>query len=434
MAILGPCGREGNWTGTGLPRYRIGMRRRLLASILLGPMLAACAAVRFDVPGAADEAGYRAAHPTYAEYCALSQIKKKQGFGADIRGEIGGHAVFYLNGACLVRDAHYPVLEACDAHDGGGDGVGLSMNAHFRNAKWVATPGRDFFFAGGLGPDVPVTRETYRGVAKEAQRLGVYDGVAFWPWVFEDKQAGWSDADWKYEVSIATDWAIALGRGRYCARVPVTRAQMGRMIDFLNAENAPYREGRREFDWSIFNDNCIHLAHNALAAAGLWERWPTERFLPIAVLDFPVPRNEFVNLMRRTNDAWMADPGAVYRDLAARSELLSDGRLPTGPGALAEARGPQLANEVYETRLKMIFYDEPILGSYQESFDRVFAEPRYLDAGANRLHFGALARAAVADRRPLLWWLSQAPYRGDPAGFALIYERFYALMDRLAAS
>jgi hypothetical protein len=397
----------------------------LLLSLVL--LLAGCAAVRFDVPGAADEATYATAHPYYAEYCALSQIKKKQGFGADIRGEIGGHAVFYLNGARVVGG--YPAL----ALGGPGDGAGLSMNAHFANAKWVATPGRAFFFEGGLAEGEPLTRTRYAAVQAQARRLGIYDAVIFHDVVFDAMPAGWAREDWKYEMSVSTDYAVGLGRGRYCARVPVTEAQMGRMIDFLNAENAPYREGRRVFEWSVFNDNCIHLAHNALAAAGLWDVWPIERFLPFAVFDFPVPRNEFVNLMRRTNDSWLPNPGAVYADGAARQELLAYGRLPTFPGALAEARGPVKDNDVYETRLKMIFYDDPILGRYQPRFDRIFAEPRYLDAAANQAWFGRLARQALAARKPLDWWLAQAPWRNDPDGFHAVYDAYWRALSDLAS-
>ena len=401
--------------------------RRQSVSVLLALSVAGCAVVRFDVPGAADEAAYVAEHPYYAEYCALSQIKKRPGFGAEIRGEIGGHAVFYLNGARVVPGQ--PVL----ALGGPADGAGLSMNEHFADAKWVPTPGRAFFFQGDLKPGEPVTRAAYAAVQEEARRLGIYDHVRFHDVVFATMPAGWSRERWKYEVSVATDYAIGLGRGRYCARVPVTRAQMARMIDFLNAENAPYREGRRVFVWSVFNDNCIHLAHNALAAAGLWAVWPTERFLPVAILDFPVPRNEFVNLMLRTNDAWLPDPGAVYADLPARAELLAYGRLPTFPGALAEAAGPLEPNDVYETRLKMIFYDEPVLARYQARFDRIFRGPRYLDAAANRAWFAGLARQASAERQPLSWWLERAPWRDDPAGFRAVYDAYYRVIDELAS-
>ncbi len=410
------------------------MRRRLLDLILaiarssaLTLGVAGCAVVRFDVPGAADEAAYVADHPYYAEYCTLSQIKKRPGFGADIRGEIGGHAVFYLNGARVVPGE--PVL----VPGGPEDGAGLSMNEHFADAKWVPTPGRGFFFRGGLPSGGGVTRADYQSVQAEAKRLGIYDHVRFHDKVFATMPPGWSREDWKYEVSVATDYAVGLGRGRYCARVPVTREQMARMIGFLNAQNEPYRSGRREFVWSVFNDNCIHLAHNALAAAGLWAVWPTDRFLPLAVLDFPVPRNEFVNLARRTNDAWLPDPGSVYADLPARAELLAYGRLPTFPGALVEAAGPLEPNDIYETSLKMIFYDEPMLGRYQARFDRIFSEPRYLDASANRAWFAGLARRALAERKPLSWWLDRAPWRNDAAGFAAVYAAYGRVLEELAS-
>ena len=398
------------------------MRLRFLLCALLSISLAACADARFDLPGS-DPDAYAAAHPTYAEYCALTQIKKKPGFGADIRGEIGGHAVFYLNGACLTPGERYPVLRLCQP--GEPDGVGLSMNAHFRNAKWAAIPGRRFFFGGGLPEGAPVTRDGYEAVKREAERLGIYDGIQFHGAVFDDKPEGWPDRDWKYEVSIGTDYGISLARGRYCAQLPITKTQLRTMIGFLNAQNAPYREGTRAFRWSVFNDNCIHLAHNALAAAGFWAPWPIERFLPVAIFDFPVPKNEFVNVMRRANDDWLPDPGAVYRDLPARSELLDYARLPSFPGALAYARGPHAPNAVYDTDLKLIFYDDPVTGGYQPRFDRIFSQPRYTDPEANRAHYAALARTAEAGRRPLSWWLERQPYRRDPAGFARVYDGFY---------
>ena len=401
------------------------MRLRFLLCALLSVSLAACADARFDLPGS-DPDAYAAAHPTYAEYCALTQIKKKPGFGADIRGEIGGHAVFYLGGACLTPGERYPVLRLCQA--GEPDGVGLSMNAHFRNAKWAAIPGRRFFFGGGLPEGAPVSRASYEAVKREAERLGIYDGIQFHRGVFDDKPDGWPDRDWKYEVSIGTDYGISLARGRYCAQAPVTKAQLRTMIGFLNAQNAPYREGRRLFRWSVFNDNCIHLAHNALAAAGFWAPWPIERFLPVAIFDFPVPKNEFVNIMRRASDDWLPDPGAVYRDLPARSELLGYARLPSFPGALAYARGPHQPNAVYDTDLKLIFYDDPVTGSYQARFERIFSELRYTDPEANRAHFAGLARTAEAGRKPLSWWLERQPYGRDPAGFTRVYDSFYRVL------
>jgi hypothetical protein len=397
--------------------------------------VAGCAVARFDQPGASDEAAYSSAHPYYLEYCALTQIKKKPGYGAEIRGEIGGHSVFYLNGACQVPTTAYPLLQVCAPHDvasnSATDGVGLSMNEHFSNAKWVATPGRDFFFNGGLPPSGGLTRGQYQAVKAEARRRGIYDAITFRPFVFETMPSGWDKDAWKYEVSIGTDWAIGLARGRYCARVPVTQAQMHRMIDFLNSQNAPYRAGLKIFHWSVFNDNCIHLAHNALAAAGLWDVWPIDRFLPIAIFDFPVPKNEFVNLMRRTNDDWLPDPGAVYADIPARRELLEYGRLPTFPAALAEAQAPLAPNQVYDLDLKLIFYDEPTFGHYQQWFDAIETTPRYWNPIANQASFHQRAQTALATRHPLTWWLARPPYQNDQPGFTAIYTAYYKAIERL---
>ena len=122
----------------------------LLALMILG--LAGCATT-LPIPASApvnDEAAYTALHPYYLEFCALSEIQKIPGYGADIRGGVGGHSTLYLNGVC--RDgSEYPAISVC-AGNPASNGVGLSVNAHFANANWVPIPGRDFFYHGDLKP------------------------------------------------------------------------------------------------------------------------------------------------------------------------------------------------------------------------------------------------------------------------------------------
>ncbi len=91
-----------------------------------------------------------------------------------------------------------------------------------------------------------------------------------------------------------------------------------------------------------------------------------------------------------------------------------------------------MPNAVYDTQLKLIFYDDPMLGPYQGWFDQIFSDPSYTDPGANRARFAALARRNLATRRPLSWWLERSPYRRDPDGFRRVYERYYAEMASLA--
>ena len=65
--------------------------------------------------------------------------------------------------------------------------------------------------------------------------------------------------------------------------------------------------------------------------------------------------------------------------------------------------------------------------------DASLQEPRYTEKAANRAAFAASARRAAVERKPLDWWLHRPPYAQDPDGFTLVYQRYYALMARLAA-
>src|SRR6202043_803385 len=102
---------------------------------------------------------------------------------------------------------------------------------------------------------------------------------------------------------------------------------------------------------------------------------------------------------RRTNDLPVDDPDALYDDEQARATLLQQGWIATGPGALAEARRVVEPNEIYNTHLRLIFYDEAIFGHYQQRFDRIFAEPRYTDLAANLAYFSQLYTAVLAKRQ-----------------------------------
>src|SRR5262249_39102106 len=149
--------------------------RSILALLLTGLALIGCAPMPRELAVDTDEATYGRLFPYYAELCALSEIKKKPGFGVDIgSGGPGGHSVLYLNGACRDRGAGYPTLTMCDPN-AADQGVGLSVNAHYRNTLWVATQGRDFFFNGGLGPRARLDRLAYARAQAQAKAQGVFD-------------------------------------------------------------------------------------------------------------------------------------------------------------------------------------------------------------------------------------------------------------------
>lgn len=410
---------------------------RFVRSAIAAISLAGCSTAHIDRTASAGAAQvYDDLYPYYAEVCALSELKKKPGIGVEISSGMGGHAILYLNGVCRDESAGYPVIRLCSAETPpAARGVGLSDNAHFKNANWVAVPGRDFVFHGTLKPGERVTQQVYDATQARAKALGIYDGIEFHDDVFDDKPAGMSRRNYKYEVSVATDYAVGFGRDRYCARVPVDRRQMAEIVDFLNGLNAPYRAGDKTFEWNIFNNNCGHVNHNALATAGIWSSWPTGQSPLLAAFDFPVPKNEFVDLMRRTNDFPLGDLDTVYGDRAARRDVLEHGALPSEPGALAEAEPADQANDLYDTDLHLIFYDSPIFGSYRRRFAQIFAEPRYWDLGANLRHFAALYRSVESDRRPLAAFLAahDATTGAERDDLAQFYRAYYAAIDHAEA-
>jgi|HubBroStandDraft_1064217.scaffolds.fasta_scaffold43648_2 hypothetical protein len=383
-----------------------------------------------------DPALYATIFPYYIETCAVSAMKKMHGLGFEYQGGAGGHAVVYLNGVCRDAGSSYPSVHMCRGDEQTADsGVGLSSNGHFSNAAWIATPGRQFFFDGALDKGEGVTRASYDRTQARAKQLGILDGVVFHEDAYDELPPGMSRAEFKYEASVGTDYAISLGRGRFCARLPVNREQMQRVVAHLNAQNAQYRDGKRTFEMTVTNQNCSHFTHNVLAAAGLWDEWPTDRFVLISALSFPVPKNEFVNQMRRSNDLPIDDPVSLYRDAVARQALLRDDWLPDGPGAIADAEPVRAPNDIYETNVNLIFYDRPVLSSLQSYFDNLPTDPRYTDLAGNLHYYADVYSRIGAEWKSPEWWLAHSHLpSGDDASFVAFYKRYHDYVDRMNAA
>jgi hypothetical protein len=140
--------------------------------------------------------------------------------------------------------------------------------------------------------------------------------------------------------------------------------------------------------------------------------------------------------MRRTNDMDIRDLDEVYDDDAARQALMRLDVLPTVPGALAEAEPAVHSNEVYDTDLSLIFYDDPITGRYRRRFDRIFTEPRYTDLRANLSYFADLYGKIGRERRPLASFFAgqngRTPAERD--ALARFYTRYYGYIERQDAA
>lgn len=340
---------------------------------------------------------YENLYPYHAEFRALTELRKKPGIGVPLQSGIGGHGLLYLNG--VQRDGARRLSLATE--NPAQHGVGVCVNSHYSNANWIAIEGRDFLWRGALAPDEALTHESYARTQAEAKARGCLDGVTFHASVLAAKPAGMSDEDYKYEASVATDYGMQFGRDSYCARLPLDAPRMEALIAYLNNINAPYIAGEKTYNWKIFTDNCVHITHNALAAAGFWAPWPTHGSPTLAAFRFPVPKNELVDLLHRANDFPLEDSQALYEDQQARAALLTLGTLPTTQGALARKISAITPNELYDVgKLTLIFYDNPVFGPYAPRFKRYFAEPAYTNLQANAARFTARLRAAQKRPRP----------------------------------
>ena len=412
-----------------------GRAHRFLALALVMCALSACHGyLKENVGLAVTQPSYSALHPYYASLCAASQFRKLPDTGIAIEGGgFGGHAVLYLNGVCRVKDAHYPVLKLCDeGFDVEDTGVGLSVNDHYENANWVATPGRQFFFHGLVQPGEGLSKATYDATVAAAAQRGILDGVKFRDVYLKARPPDLDEETYKYQISFGTDYALNGARDRYCAKVPLSRVQMGAAVDYLNGVNAPYHAGTAKFSWNVVRNNCSHLYHNALAAAGVWPMWPVNRPLLISAFSFPTPKNEFVNLVRRTNDGPLSDVEALWADPVARESLLKFDALPVAPGATIELERIVEPNAVYDSHIKIVFYDDPNLGRYERRYRQILRDPRYSATRPNLAYFSALYARIEADRKPLSWHLRHMKLVGvrNLDGFEEFYARYYAYIGK----
>jgi hypothetical protein len=115
---------------------------------------------------------YNALVPYYAEVCVVTQYHHR----ATAAGGWGGHATLFVNGAELEAGAGYPRLRLV-AHEtdlfAPDSGTGISVNKIFKNVTWVAIPGRDRFFRGGLGDETTLGPGLlrHRGPGRDGGRL-----------------------------------------------------------------------------------------------------------------------------------------------------------------------------------------------------------------------------------------------------------------------
>jgi len=343
------------------------------------------------------DTAYEKLFPYYVELCAASQFRSK------LTGEGGGpagHAILYIKGACKDDDAPFPQLRryhrvVTNLKDPE-HGAGISVNQMFKNINWVAVPGYDLVFQGGLASGERLTRARFEAVEQQAIATGIYKGVTFHPF-----PGATSDADLRdflQRAGIGTDLALQFARSVFCARLPVTEAMLSPIIKFLNDKNREYAEGEADYNWSAWADNCSHTMRNALAAANIWSPLSVRTTKIRQLFNLAVPANEFVNLAELITGGDLEDYRDILRDGPRRDAFHEFHWLPTRQGALLKTLAVHDPNDLYETTFRLFTLQSPFLmGETQRAID-LLSDQRFVYLITNLRYYERRYEAILAQR------------------------------------
>jgi hypothetical protein len=303
---------------------------------------------------------YDSLYPYYAEVCALHAVERNANYVITDDGSTAGHSVAYIRGACKDPSVPYPRLKLCDSSvkDTDRRGVGISVNRFFKNANWTAVASRKLFFdGGGTHGRESFSGADYEGTVAAALREGVYKNLLLelTNEANRVKPPQMTTEEFVARESMGTDYAIRASRDSYCTYLPLTQDMTIHAINQLNALNDKYAVSK-DYEWRVFSNNCAHLIHNALAAAGVWSPIGVDQFYPIQVLfDVAVPSNQFLNLLRIADNVPIDNIVDLYRNANTRRTLNEFGWLPTSDGIVVTSEPLTLPNDVFHRGRGLLF-------------------------------------------------------------------------------
>ena len=393
-------------------------------SLIAAFVLCGCAPLYDEIlPTVRPEPVYDRLYPYYVEICAVSQIRAK--FAA--HGGSPGHAVMFLKGVCRDTDAPFPTIKICEP--GTVDlnhpetGVGISVNKLFKNVNWLTVPGKRLFFHGNLDPEQVLDKDHALATLEAAADAGIFKGIE----IHEEYRPPEDDEQAQIflaaKETLGTDFALNFGRTIFCARLPVTVGMLEDIVAYLNDLNQEYALGEADYNWSGYHDNCSHVLHNALAAAGVWPEQSVRVTKIRQLFNVSIPANEFANLAILTNSYPLDNFDRLVRDRVKRNSLLERSWLPMRHGALMKIIPVHANNELYDTRLRIFILEGPLLKRKSKKIDDLFRQPHATQVEANLLYYRQLYQR-ILDKRPAGW---DTPDAGDTT--AITRKKYFEYVE-----
>lgn len=309
-------------------------------------------------PGEIPPEVYDQLFPYYVQVCTMTQYVgvQRDEDGKVIRrkeGGWGGHATMFISGACLDDATDYPRLTLCERGESVArkdSGVGVSVNQVFRNVNWMAFPRRDFFLHGDVSPTEVLDESRFEEAVQHAARSQLFDNIQMRAESSDHRPDGVSEPEELIRESIGTDFALTFARTAFCSRVPVPKEVLRAIIGKLNELNEQYALTGTPYEWDLYQDNCSHAVHNALAASGLWDAKLTrlgsiDQFIRDDGWHLSFPFNTVVRLAEAGNQRPIDHVVDAFRNQDVRRTFERFGWISTGHGALVETHAIRPANQ-----------------------------------------------------------------------------------------
>ena len=242
--------------------------------------------------------------------------------------------------------------------------------------------------------------------------------------------------------SIGTDFALNFARTAYCAQLPMSRDAIGNIVAYLNSANDTAQ--KTGYVWNMYTNNCSHIVHNALAAAGVWDpkvaRGPgainvaRDAMSVVTALalgrmsDFSFPANNFVRLYEAGNERPIDDARAAFRNRDVR-RTMEDGWMSTGPGALIATypiHEPN-RNQMFAPGRDPFLFSVPMFWDKADKFKTLtrHAPSIVTDLGANLAYYRERYAKTLADQRTVDDEVGSVQGDEDVRDFRTFYGQFY---------
>lgn len=371
---------------------------------------------------------YNSLFPTYAEACFGSQEVNLDGS----RGGPIGHIFLHVRGLCRDEKSAYPRVTECSGM-APNQSVSVSVDGAFKNVSWVAIDDRDFMFRGNLAENQPLTKQVQEDTINEAVKRGYFKNIEITEDYFTDRQkypSYESKEKWLARASLGTSFALTFHRHLLCARIPLKQEQLTQIKTYLNGENERYYLHKEIHQWTVLSDNCAHLVHNALAAAGLWQPLQVKAPFPLNLFNMGVPPTEWVRSVYTMNDSW-DNLLNLYKQGFYRNEILKGNFHFLFGGTIEMIPVHQFENSVADIDSNFHVFGPPVTGFGNGGpKKRYLTEPQYADLKTNFLRTNAKLQSMLKNPTSLEDYedLYRRWGRVVPYDFPLFYKAYYQML------